>query len=620
MSFKILWVWTSLWKKIVSEAEICECAWLSQWYLNARTELNQVFILDEQQDVIDMFIDAISLTLIDAHLTINDIDWIFVSHSWVHKEKVISLSSLLVSKLKLNKLWKNIIAKDVNSACVWAGDVIDTAIKQLESDHRSYKNYLVASWDSLWSVRDKKDIKTWMFSDGVWCLIITNNPDFYSPYIIRKSRSWMTKWVDESNIFWVSQWEWDYLRMQDGKALSVSLLSTADEIFNILWITKLKDNTLIIPHQPNGRMIDKRSRESNIIENAKKLWKNIHIHKETYQNMWNVSWASTIFWFENVIKKWWLPKGCKKIILMPFGAWGHISWCEIDINTPSSFSKRLNWWDDLLRNRINDLNNLLFSNKSPISYKENLIWRMTFNTINKDLEWFMPINIGLNKLLWEIDMFHRLYLRNNYPNKEFVTISISYQCSSLNKDNHSQSIESTQRLFSWSISINDSVQNWKTKSWKNIYNVSSIKDWVKIITAFCEIDPVEWKDGTYIKYDITDDESVIQINDLNMHWSIWWYVSSSILLSNSIPNMGKIYFLSWGEIWHEIYLTDDSEYWKKYKLPDLLIKKDNLVYLINKTTDKVIAVLEKNYDAQGEYETKIFNEHLSPAVFAWLPL
>ncbi|MEI7477002.1 MAG: hypothetical protein WCJ81_00100 [bacterium] len=45
--------------------------------------------------------------------------------------------------------------------------------------------------------------------------------------------------------------------MHDGRALSESLLQTADEIFSLLNIKKLDNNTVIVPHQPNGKMITK---------------------------------------------------------------------------------------------------------------------------------------------------------------------------------------------------------------------------------------------------------------------------------------------------------------------------------------------------------------------------
>ncbi len=624
-----MWIWTCLGNKIVSEQEVCEKAEKEAWFLTKRTELINVFYLEKNQwTITDVFVDAILNALVDARMTVEDIDWIFVSTSWAHWDKIISLSSILATRLWLNKK-KHVIAKDINSACVWFGDALDTAFQRLKNDGPfNHKNYIVVAGDNLWSWQRKSDdIKTWMFSDGVWCMIISNNPDFSSDMKIKQTASGLSKGVNTENIFAISQPEWEKLWMNDGKALSASLLHTADEIFSLLNIKKLDNWTLIIPHQPNNRMLQKWKNNSEVISAAQDKWLailgetdetedknkwlnalNIKIHNETYKTMWNVSWACVLFGLQKAVKEWLLPKWCKHIILTPFGAWWHLAWAEIDYENkweskilwiiPQPWAKEYAKYSKIAY----ESNEKLFWADAPISYKKNISWRLVPSILSESgLSWFLPQSISIDKLVSSVDVFHWQVLVSIYPNKEFVTKRIYYELPKVSKEDSSRipTFYANDAKVSWNLTIDSIEHTGTTKSWKNIYRVVTLKDSVKIISEFCEIDPVPSQD-THKYKDISEQQKwadrVISSDDVNIHWSIWWYISSTILLEDQIPESATIEFISWAKYWDKISIKKLHEVDSSIKFVSKYTKdeQETIFCIVNEDTKSLVATLAPN--------------------------
>lgn len=598
MAIKIIWIWTSLGNKKISEEEICEKANREAWFLKAKTELTQVFYIDKNQGtIIDIFKDAILNALINAKLTVNDIDWIFVSNSSSHWDKVISLSSILATNLWLNK-HKNIIAKDINKACAWFGDALDGAFKQLKDDGiRKNKNYIVIAWDDLWSKqRNSQDIKTWMFSDWAWCVIISNNPNYTSDMEIKKTASWLSKNINSDNLFSISQPENEKLCMSNGKELSKSLLNTADEIFSMLNIKKLQNWTLIIPHQPNNNLLKKWEDNSEIISNAKHKNIDLKIHNETYKTIWNTSGSSVLFWLQKALKEDLLPKECKQIILTPFWAGWHIAWTQIKYKKHIK-NNRL----EIYLKKIDDQNNILFWKDAPISYRKSIKWRLTVDTSSKYwLSWFLPENIEINELIASIDIFHRQTLKNTIKDKEFVTKSIYYELPKTLEQWETTIFKKNNNKISWKIEINDITKIWNTKSWKDIYEIITIKDWIKIISEFVAVPEV---DSNNIIFNNTIQEKQkwnfrkIESDDINMHWSIWWYISSAILLENNIPESALIEFIWSATYWEHITIKNLNEVDGHIRIPSKYKKENktkNIKCIINEDTKSLVCILTPN--------------------------
>lgn len=594
---------------MVSEKEVCETAGKEEWFLKVRTELTNVFYLEKNQwNIEDVFVDAILNALIDARLTVDNIDWIFVSNSWSHWNKLISLSAILATRLWLNKK-KNIIAKDVNAACVWFGDALDTAFQQIKNDGMfNFKNYIVVAWDDLWSwQRDARDIKTWMFSDWVWCMIISNHPDASSSMQIKKTASWLSKGVNANNIYAISQPEWEKLWMNDGKELSSSLLNTADEIFSLLDIRRLENWTLIIPHQPNNKMIQKRENNSKIISEAKNKWLEIGVHNETYKTIWNVSWASVLFGLQKVLKEWLMPKWCKHIILAPFWAWWHLAWAEIQYKDDNKkiFGVFPKIWAEEYKKYSKiayEANEKVFWVNAPISYKKSIAWRLIPNIMSEySLDWFLPQKITINKLISSIDIFHWQVLKSIHTDKEFVTKNIYYEVPKpAEKDSPTTpTFYANNEEVWWVLKIDNIVRIWTTKSWKDIYRIVTLKDGVKIISEFSEIAPVHVKYMDKYK-DISETQKTnirtIASDDVNVHWSVWWYISSAILLEDKIPQSAIIDFIGWAKFWDKISIKKLSEVASDIKIPSKYMKEDNenILCIVNEDTKSLVATLTSN--------------------------
>ncbi len=625
METKILWIGTSLGNLKISEEEICTMAWLEKWFLTSRTELENVFYIEKNQwKVENMFIDSILKALINSRLTVEDIDGIFLSHSWSHWDKVISLSSLIATKLGMNKK-KWFIAKDINSACVGFWDALDVASKQIKSDgYFKHRNYIVAAGDNLGSgQRELTDIKTGMFSDWVASMIISNNPDWHSKMNIMKTWSAISQWVDYTNVKAISQSEGEKITMHDGKALSTSLLYTADEIFSLLSINKLTSETLIIPHQPNGRMITKRSDNSKIISKARKKWHNIVVHKETYKNMGNLSGASVLFGLDTVLKEWSIPSWCKRIILAPFGAGWHIAWAEIKY-------KWEEWW--LFKKeykRLNEIcekiNKYLYDNNAPISYKLYVSW-WAIPDISKWVSWFLPQKIPFNKLIWTIDVFHWQSLKYHIPDKEFVTKTIYYEFPENKDADRIPTFYNNNKLISWKLNIYDDIKCiWATKSGKNIRQVSTFKDGVKIVSEFCEILPISNNNKPYrdVKHNLNESNNIIDDHEVNAHWSIWWYVSSFLLEYWLYDESARIDFLWWGKIGDAISVYTLESLPEYIKLSN---KYSHLPWgtkvLFNETNNSLIAItyLEKsNYNDMPKKASWV-QQRANWNLIWWLPL
>ena len=618
MGVKIIWIWTCLGNKVVSEKEVCETAGKEAWFLNVRTELTNVFYLEKNQGTVeDMFVDAILNALIDARLTVDDIDGIFVSHSWSHGDKVISLSAILATRLWLN-IRRNIIAKDINAACVGFGDALDTAFQQIKNDGQfNHKNYIVVAWDNLWSgQRDMKDIKTWMFSDGAWCMIISNYPDYSSMMEIEKTASWLSKGVNINNVCAISQPEWKKLWMNDGKELSSSLLGTADEIFSVLGIRNLESGTLIIPHQPNNKMLKKWEDNSKVISHAKEKWKEIEVHNDTYKTMGNLTGASVVFWLQKAIKEWLLPKWCKHIILAPFWAGWHIAWAEIKYSDPykKTFGIIPKIGVKAYKNASKytyEANEKIFWANAPISYKKNIAGRLVPNVFAEGwMDRFIPQQSSIAKVISSIDIFHWQALRSLHPDKEFVTKSIYYELPK-SEDDRTSTFHFNGQKISWTLKIDEVKKIWATKSWKDIYQLVTLKDGVKFISEFCEIPPMHIDDINKYK-DITKPQKwtirKIESDDVNVHWSIWWYVSTSLLLEDKISKSAIIEFTGWAKYWDTVSIQPLNKVSADIKIPSKYTKENNpdILCVVNEDTKSLVTILTPNVKLHEDKKNNVF--------------
>lgn len=624
MSVKILGIWSSLGNKKISEEEICTLAGVDRWFLEVRTELKNVFYAEKNQwTVEDMFIESILQSLIEARLTVDKIDGIFLSHSGSHGEKIISLSSLIATRLGMNKK-KWFIAKDINAACVGFWDALDTAFKQLHSDgFFKHRNYIVAAWDNLGSgQRELTDIKTGMFSDGAASMIISNNPNAYSEMRIIKTWSGISQGVDYTNVKAISQVEGEKMIMHDGKKLSSSLLGTADEIFSLLWIKKLRWNTLIIPHQPNGKMITKRSDSSVIISQAREKWHDIQVHKETYAEMGNLSGASVLFWLERVLKNWLIEKWCKRIILAPFGAGWHIAGAEIMY----TWAK---WW--MFEEEYNNLcavcekiNRYLYDQSAPLSYKAFTVWN-AIPDIHNGVSWFIPTKVTFDKIISTVDVFHRQALKYQMPDKEFVTKSIYYEFPKNDDSERVPTFYYNDKLIAGRLEVNEPIKLiWKTKSGKDIRQVVTYKDWVKIVSEFCEIPPVidALQKDNEMTHSTVENNNVIDRHQVNVHGSIWGYVSSFLLKCWLYLESAQIDFL-WGwEIWDSISVQTLDSLWVNRQIPK---KYSNLPWdtkiLYNETKQSPICITyiqKSNYDHISN-TTSFIENYTNAYLLAWFP-
>jgi len=310
----IIGLGNQLGSKIVTVEDIAKHFNQTPEEIQEKSGITKLYLLDENEDMVDMTVECAKRVLLHTNIDINQIDGIFGSANPTMDTLIPTFTTQVAVRLGL----KNVIADHIGLGCCGGLQALRNARNQLLADNKiSY--YLVVIADQTSRILDKEKFATSiLFSEGCSVVLVTNNvTNHYDVFGIKTihTKSLLTDQASVESIRLKNPYACpgtSPMIEMDGSAIYKFGTTILPHIFECAGVTdtEFKEaNMYLVPHQPNLRMLQSLIKNYNLKEES--------IYIDGIKTIGNTSGPAVFFGLHDALSNGLLKN---KVVLGAFGA------------------------------------------------------------------------------------------------------------------------------------------------------------------------------------------------------------------------------------------------------------------------------------------------------------
>ncbi len=329
---KILGIGSSLGSRRITNKDLESRLSLSAEQIESKTGIKHRFHCDPvRENLYVLMTSAVDQALNSANIPVERIDGVFSACNPTGELLLPNTSTIVASLLNMGAFYNG----GNGVGCSGGLIALDMAFNKLEKDSRQgrIRNYLVITGDQTSAMIESGSSDEMLFSDGASALILSNDRNTEEYYRVE----------DVDNITYHKKANALKLRRDhpilehDGGAVYTFAIRSMSSILDMLGVDKFPEETYLIPHQANLRIINRLTEaiDPNLV------------YREGIVNIGNTSPASVFIGLEEVNRKRLSPYD--NIVLATFGEGLTIAMAKLKANFGKTLPERLD--DDQLKDK-----------------------------------------------------------------------------------------------------------------------------------------------------------------------------------------------------------------------------------------------------------------------------